>query len=159
MSNNLRFYGTAKEDMFTEDLHVGQTLISADWREHYWDETEWTVKSVLKSRVVLTRPGRAGDVVARVLVDNSKWTTRPGRVQNRLEGGSDWDRGFNLFTPEDAILHELRRDKKASISKNERRIAARNAADDWTRYTTDISLAKKAVEFLQAYIDFAESND
>lgn len=164
MATNYR-YGVnnqGRELLKVQDLTVGQELIRADWNymTGQWRETIFTVKKVLKTRLVIEVKRADGfDVECRVLVTNDPtWASRHGEVQTRIEGQSEWDRNsYFLFTTDDPTLAELREDFKVREAARVAKIAAREALETFKRELS-VENAEATIAALQNYIATQKEN-
>lgn len=156
MSSNCIDYDRKSGRMKIEDLAVGQTLIrvySSTWRASSVVKlTRWTIKRVLKTRLVIT--SESGTEV-RLLVHD-------GVVSDRREGQGTWSREYYaLYTTDDPGLQDIVDRARAAKAKRDVEDALRAALEDLQNTSTSLETVEAvdaAILSLTAYRDAAISS-
>lgn len=137
-----------------KDLMVGDTLIRADWSysSGEWNETAWKVMKILNTRVVIERTHDNGQISTVRLIMNGPRGYRPGEINGRFEGQSEWSRTrYYLFTPDDPELVKLRADLATAGARTRAADAALRAAQAFTR-SREVEVARDAIAALTEYV-------
>lgn len=134
--------------LYADDLSEGQTLIAIDngrWADSPTRLTKYTVKKVLKTRLVLTVAG--GSSETRMIVRRDRWTPQ-GEVTRKIEGQGEYGSGLTIATEDDPIVEEARKRSASQQVRSRARQAVLNADKNLNRES-----ALAALQALQAYLE------
>lgn len=164
MSTNFNTYnGIKAQRMNIADLEVGQTLVRLIRPKDHWDKTseirttEYTVKKVLKTRLVLESKEPYGTQQKihelRLVVEQSKWSIRAGEVTTAAEGTSNsYNRtSYEFATVDEPAIQQLIDARAASVAAHRVETNAKNAIAEIARNLGhDLESIDKTIEALTA---------
>ena len=171
MATNFNVYNPRTVRINVEDLEVGQTLVRiVRPKSHFgtisgsFSTTEYIVKKVLKTRVVLEskdaivhRHGQEPQKhEVRLVVETGKWSVRVGELKNIAEGqGNSYNPAeYNFATHDDPIIEQLRTEYAARAQEQKIKADARVAIDKITgKLHPDLESVLEAMSALGALAD------